>query len=185
MQKQVATHERADARFAVSPLCLCSLRHPNIRRARIPRVRAGCCDTLTGMEEAAFEMPLSVPSGLRLELSRARLLPGREQVADEWMEMLHRHHGEIVTNLDGERMAIEATFRHSDSDGTQWIYHFSLFGETGSGLDTSNPISAEHDAYARRCKEPGWEELRPVLLLAPPPVMRVIEQWGKDGTVEE
>jgi hypothetical protein len=33
----------------------------------------------------------------------------------------------------------------------------------------------------RRCKEPGWEELRPVLLLAPRPILPLLEAWGHDG----
>ena len=52
------------------------------------------------------------------------------------------------------------------------------------GLDLSNPVDAEHDAYARRCKEPGWEELRPVLLLTPRPIRPVLEAWARDGRVE-
>lgn len=80
-------------------------------------------------------------------------------------------------------MAFEATFRHTDSDGAEWIYHFSLFGEDSAGLDLSNPVDQEHQAYERRCKERGWEGLRRVLMLAPRPVRPVLEAWGTEGDV--
>lgn len=94
------------------------------------------------------------------------------------MEMLHECYEECLDTLSAERMAFEATFRHTDSDGTEWIYHFSLYGEDSAGLDLSNPVDQEHLAYAKRCKEPGWDELRPVLMLAFRPVL---EAWGREG----
>jgi pimeloyl-ACP methyl ester carboxylesterase len=126
-------------------------------------------------------MPASVPAGMRLELSRARLLPGAQAETERWMGMLHERYEECLDTLSAERMAFEATFRHTDADGTEWIYHLQLSGDEGGGLDLSNPVDAEHQAYAMRCKEPGWEELRPVLLLAPRPVRQVMQIWARDG----
>ena len=40
-------------------------------------------------------------------------------------------------------------------------------------------FEAEHQAYAMRCKEPGWEELRPVLLLAPRQVLAALQTWAR------
>lgn len=131
--------------------------------------------------DVPFAMPSSVPPGMRLELSRSRLLPGAQLETERWMEMLHERYEECLDALSAERMAFEATFRHTDSDGTEWIYHLSLYGEDSAGLDLSNPVDQEHLAYAKRCKEPGWEELRPVLMLTPRPVRPVFEAWGKDG----
>ena len=78
-----------------------------------------------------------------------------------------------------------ATFRHTDAGGTEWLYHLSLYGEGTSGLDLSNPVDREHYEYALRCKEPGWEELRPVLMLAPRPILPLLEAWGRDGEVTD
>jgi hypothetical protein len=128
-----------------------------------------------------FPMPPSVPPGMRLELSRARLLPGAEAETERWMGMLHERYDECVETLAGERMAFEATFRHADADGVQWLYHLSLYGEGGGVMDGSRAVDREHIAYARRCKEPGWEELRPVLFLAPEPVRAAMERWARDG----
>jgi len=131
--------------------------------------------------ESPFPMPLSVPPGMRLELSRSRLLPGAQEETERWMDMLHERYEECLDTLSAERMAFEATFRHTDSDGTEWIYHLSLHGDSGGGLDLSNPVDQEHLAYAKRCKEPGWEELRPVLMLVPRPIRPALEAWGRDG----
>jgi hypothetical protein len=35
-----------------------------------------------------------------------------------------------------------------------------------------------------RCKEPGWEELRPVLLLAPRPIRAAMQTWASDGGLQ-
>ena len=34
-----------------------------------------------------------------------------------------------------------------------------------------------------RCKEKGWVELWPVLLLVPRPIRPVMEAWARDGEV--
>ncbi|MGY1806257.1 DUF6176 family protein [Blastococcus sp. SYSU D00669] len=128
-----------------------------------------------------FAMPPSVPPGMRLELSRARLLPGAQEETERWMGMLHDRYEECLDTLAGERMVFEATFRRTDPDGTEWIYHVQLYGEDGGVLDLANPVDAEHQAYAVRCKEKGWEELRPVLMLAPRPLLPAMEKWARDG----
>lgn len=144
------------------------------------------------MQGDAFErhsvvlpMPPSVPDGMRLELNRARLLPGAEEETQRWMDMLHDRYSECIATLDAERMAFEATFRHTDSDGTEWLYHLSFYGEGGAGLDVSNAVDEAHQEYAYRCKEPGWEELHPVLMLAPEPVRAAMEAWGRTGSDAE
>lgn len=59
--------------------------------------------TMGLVSEHVWPMPASVPPGLRLELSRARVLPGREHVVDEWMAMLHERDAEIQANVAAER----------------------------------------------------------------------------------
>ena len=36
-----------------------------------------------------------------------------------------------------------------------------------------------------RSKEPGWEELRPVLMLAPRPMLPLLEAWARDGRLPD
>lgn len=96
--------------------------------------------------------------------------------------MLHQRYDECLDTLGDERMAFEAAFRHTDSDGTEWIYYLNFFGESSAGLNVNNAVDKAHYDYAVQCKEPGWEELRPVLLLAPRPIGAMMQQWAKDGT---
>lgn len=131
---------------------------------------------------AGAPMPASVPDGMRLELSRARVLPGKADALGEWMQMLHDRYTECQETLPAERAAFEATFRHTEADGSTWICHLALVGEDGSGLDTSNPVDAAHEAWARQVKERGWEELTPMFLLAPEHILHALTTFGRTGT---
>ena len=130
-----------------------------------------------------FPMPPTVPPGLRLELSRSRVVDGHEDELQEWMTMLTDRYDEAVAALPAERAVFEATFRHREADGSLWIYHLTLTGEDGGGLDESNPIDAAHAAYSRRVKEPGWEEIEPMFMLAPDHLRDAMRQWGETGAV--
>lgn len=131
-----------------------------------------------------FPMPATVPPGLRLELSRAPVSEGYEDELGEWMAMLTDRYDECLETLSAERAVFEATFKHRESDGSVWIYHLALVGEGGSGLDESHPVDADHAAYSRRVKEPGWEELEPLFMLAPEHLRRAMEHWGSSGRAE-
>lgn len=135
-------------------------------------------------KQQPFPMPATVPAGLSLELSRARLLSGKEAEHDEWMQMLTARYDECLATLPAERAAFEATFRHTEADGSVWVYHLSVIGVDGGGLDTSNPVDAEHEAYARRVKERGWENLKPVFMLGPQHIVDAMAQWGRTGSDE-
>jgi len=128
-------------------------------------------------------MPPTVPVGARLELSRSRIVPGQASSFDDWMRMLTTRYDEATLPLSAERVAFEATFQHTDAAGTAWIYHLTLAGENGSGLDESNPVDADHAAFSRRVKEPGWEELTPRFMLTPAPVRDVMQEWARTGAV--
>ena len=128
-------------------------------------------------------MPSSVPEGLRLELSRAPIVPGKEAEFDEWMQMLNDRYDENLPALPAERAVFEASFQHTDSDGSTWIYHLSLIGEEGGALDETLAIGADHAAYSRRVKQPGWEELIPKFMLTPAPIRDMMTQWGRTGTI--
>lgn len=129
------------------------------------------------MTEKSLNMPRSLPSGMRLELSRAKLLPNTENKFSEWMDFLHENYSEIQAGLGEERAIFESTFVRNDKDGTRWIYHLSLMGETSKGLNTEIPLSAKHSEFARQCKERGWEELQPTLFLAPKEVIQSMSGW--------
>ncbi|MBO0895287.1 MULTISPECIES: DUF6176 family protein [Arthrobacter] len=127
-------------------------------------------------------MPASVPSGLQLQLSRSRIVEGMEEEFDQWMTMLNSRYDECVETLPAERAVFEASFRHEEADGSTWIYHLSLMGEDGSGLDESNPVDAAHADYNQRVKERGWEELIPKFMLTPAHLRDAMVHWGRTGT---
>lgn len=133
---------------------------------------------------AGHAMPATVPPGLRLELSRSRVVDGKEDELEEWMSMLTQRYDECVETLPAERAVFEATFKHREADGSLWIYHLALMGEDGGGLDESNPVDAAHAAYSRRVKEPGWEELEPMFMLTPAHLRDAMQRWGGSGRVE-
>lgn len=127
-------------------------------------------------------MPSSVPAGMRLELSRARIVAGREAEFDEWMGMLNARPSELQEGLSAERAVFEATFRSTEADGSTWIYHLALMGEDAADLDESIPVDADHAAYSRSTKEPGWEELEPRFMLTPTPLLELMKQWAATGS---
>lgn len=126
-------------------------------------------------------MPPSVPSGMRLELSRSKVIAGQEEKFDEWMNMLNARPLEVQEGLSAERAVFEATFRNVEADGSTWIYHLTLRGEASGQLDESIPVDGDHAAYSRSVKEPGWEELEPRFMLAPTPLLEMMERWAQNG----
>ena len=123
------------------------------------------------------ERPSTIPEGLHVELSRCKVLPGQSAEADRWMRMLDERSDECVATLDKERMAIEIIFRLKE-DGEDYLFWMSVFGAGGAGLDLSNPIDRDHDAMARRVKEPGWVEAEPQVLLLPEPIRDAVLAWA-------
>ena len=131
-----------------------------------------------------WPMPRSVPPGMRMELSRARLLDSRESLFDDWMAMLHERYDECLATLGRELMALEATFLNQEADGSWWMYHFQLMGNGSPGLVPDNPLDRAHLEYGKKTKHPGWEELQPRFFLCPPAVRAAVEDAGAAGAVE-
>ncbi|MGH6654271.1 MAG: DUF6176 family protein [Actinocrinis sp.] len=123
------------------------------------------------------ERPSSIPSGLVVELSRGKVLPGASAEADSWMRMLNDRLDECVATLDRERMAIEIAFRLREN-GEDHLYWLTVRGEHGAGLDMDIPIDRDAVARAKRTKEPGWVEAEPQVLMLPDPVREAVLAWA-------
>ena len=122
--------------------------------------------------------PHSIPDGLVVELSRARVLPGASGEADRWMAMLDERVDECVATLDRERMGVEVVFRLRE-EGHDYLYWVTIRGETGASLESSeHQIDLDHEAFARRVKEPGWVEAEPQVLMLPAPVREAVLAWA-------
>src|SRR3954451_11565257 len=114
--------------------------------------------------------PRSIPEGLVVELSRAKVLPGASAEADHWMRMLDDRVEECVATLDRERMAVEIVFRLQE-DGRDYLYWVATLAESVEPLETAeHQIDTVHDALVRRTKKPGWVEAEPQVLMLPAPV---------------
>ncbi|SLM89156.1 hypothetical protein FM105_01205 [Brevibacterium yomogidense] len=100
------------------------------------------------------------------------------------MSMLTNRYDECLEALSPERAVFEATFRHTESDGSTWIYHLALMGVDGGGLDESHSLDASHASYSRRVKEPGWEELEPMFMLTPTHLGEAMQRWGEIGAAD-
>ena len=119
----------------------------------------------------------SIPAGLKVELSRAKVMPGASAEADKWMAMLDDRIDECVATLDRERMAIEIVFRLREGEN-DYLYWVQVRGEHGAELDLSLPIDRDHDAQARKVKEPGWVEAEAQVLMLPDPVRKAVLDWA-------
>ncbi len=122
--------------------------------------------------------PASIPEGLVVELSRAKVLRGAGPEADRWMRMLDDRADECVATLDRERMAVEIVFRLKE-DGEDYLFWVAIRGAGGASMDSSDhAVDRDHIAQARRTKEPGWVEAEPQVLLLPDPVRRAVLDWA-------
>ncbi len=130
-------------------------------------------------------MPRSIPDGLIVELSRAKVLPGASEEADRWMQMLDDRVEECVATLDRERMAIEIVFRLKEG-GEDYLFWVAVRGEGGSDMQSSqHAIDLDHQAQARRAKEPGWVEAEPQVLMLPEPIREAVMAWALRGADAE
>lgn len=121
--------------------------------------------------------PQSIPDGLIVELSRAKVKPGASGEADRWMRMLDDRVDECVATLDRERMAIEIVFRLREGED-DFLFWVAVRGRGGAGLDLDIPIDRDHVEQGRRTKEPGWVEAEPQVLMLPEPVRDAIMAWA-------
>lgn len=122
--------------------------------------------------------PRSIPEGLVVELSRAKVLPGASAEADRWMTMLDDRVDECVATLDRERMAVEIVFRLEEA-GEDYLFWVTIRGEGGAELESSeHQIDLDHQTQARRTKEPGWVEAEPQVLMLPEPVREAVLAWA-------
>ncbi|WP_328317943.1 DUF6176 family protein [Streptomyces sp. NBC_00388] len=123
------------------------------------------------------DRPASIPEGLVVELSRAKVRPDGGPEADRWMQMLNNRLDECVATLDRERMAIEIVFRLRE-EGEEYLYWVTVKGENGAGADPGLPIDRDHIEQAKRTKEPGWVEAEPQVLMLPAPVREAVLAWS-------
>lgn len=96
---------------------------------------------------------------MNIELSRFRVLKGKEARADEWLNVLQQRMAEVKATLDREDMKIEIIFKESTLDET-FLYWFSIRGDSiVSLIDSPHEIDKVHLAYWKECIDPSYKEV--------------------------
>lgn len=61
---------------------------------------------------------------MNIELSRFRVIKGKSEVVDKWMNFLNENMEEVLLTLGGERMYVETIFREKCYDGFYFIANY-------------------------------------------------------------
>lgn len=127
-------------------------------------------------------MPATVPAGMRLELSRAKIVPGQEREAEAWMRTLNDRHDEGRETLGRERVPLQAAFFNREADDTLWLYYLSLSPVDAPVFDAeASEIDRLHAEYGGKVKKRGWEELQPMFFLVPEHIEEHLIRFGETG----
>src|SRR5690242_10102789 len=88
---------------------------------------------------------------MRVDLSRFRVQQGKSARVDEWLKMLNEKMDQCVQTLEREQMKLEVIFREL-IDGEEYLYWFSVQGESGEPLQTS-PFEVDrlHREFHEEC----------------------------------
>ena len=133
---------------------------------------------------------------MKIELERFRIKPGMSQRADEWMKMLNNRLPECLATFPREKMALELIFRDT-IDGSDYLYWFSIQGEGGESVHTSeHDLDIEHIKFSRECIDTEYgvtdeqgqhqvgHDLALQVFMAPDQVLAALRQTaGENGTM--
>ena len=88
---------------------------------------------------------------MKIELSRFKIKKGKEDLADEWMEILNDRIDETVETMGREKIFIEAIFEEK-INGEKYFSWFSIQNKNGEMCDTSeHEIDKVHIKYWKEC----------------------------------
>jgi hypothetical protein len=112
------------------------------------------------------------------ELMTFAVRKGKEERAEEWMQMLQARRLECIATLDREHMHYECVFR-SWRDGRLRLSWFEVRGDKGAHV-RSSPCEVDelHLAFWHECIDPEVlpEKFEPLLSLVPAAVQHVIDE---------
>lgn len=96
---------------------------------------------------------------MNIELSRFRVLPGRMDAVDEWMQFLTENIDAVIRTLEGERMFVESIFSEHH-DGADYLYWYSIQGEGGIDVRESDHwVDKKHIEFWQRCIDSSYEHV--------------------------
>jgi hypothetical protein len=110
---------------------------------------------------------------------------GKEQRAEEWMQLLRARQAECVATLDREKMHFESIFR-STRNGRLCLAWFSVQSDSGARVESSmHAIDQLHMAFWEECIDRAVEpeKFQHVVSFLPPEVEQVVSKrdaWLSD-----
>ena len=119
---------------------------------------------------------------MRVELTRFRVLPGKSERVDEWLEMLNERMTETLATLAREKMHVEVVFRERIGD-EEFLSWFSIQGE-GEKIETSpHEVDRLHLEYWRECIDEtyGARDAVPQVVMVSHKVAEALE-WADPKT---
>jgi hypothetical protein len=116
---------------------------------------------------------------MRVEMSRFRVVAGKAERVDAWLQMLNERMPETLATLDREAMKFEVIFREriGADDYLTWV---SVQDETGAGVRTSpHEIDQLHMAFWDECIDDayGRHDAQPQVIMVPPLVATAMD-WA-------
>lgn len=94
----------------------------------------------------------------KTELSRYRVLAGKEELVKEWMTFLHDHLSEVLLTLAQEKMYVEAIFQE-ELAGVTYLYWFSVQGEGAVEVaDSDFAVDKQYLMYWEACIDSEYGE---------------------------
>lgn len=92
---------------------------------------------------------------MKIELTRFKVIVGKEVKAREWMSVLNTRIDEATETLTREEMYVEAIFEDSIDD-EMYLTWFTMQGEAGEHVSTStHEIDKLHLQYWKECIDPS------------------------------
>jgi len=119
---------------------------------------------------------------MNVELTKFRILPGKAERVNRWMEELNKRREEAVDTMEREQMQIEIIFRE-EAGGEQFLYWFSIQGETGASVETSpHDLDRVHMAFWDECIDKGYpgRDARPQVVLVRRHIAKTLG-WQRAG----
>lgn len=111
---------------------------------------------------------------MKTELTRFRVLPGKTEAVDEWLNFLNSNMPAVLETLEGEKMYVETIFCET-LDGVEYLYWYSIQGEGGVEVQNStHEIDKVHLKYWKQCIDPAFtpQELTARVVMIPERVQR-------------
>jgi hypothetical protein len=106
---------------------------------------------------------------VRIELTRFRVREGAKAKVDEWMAFLNANQDAVRETLEPEEMYVETIFSET-VDGVDYLYWYSIQGESGRTVeDSEHWLDEHHISYWRECIDDSYpgEDLSPRVHMLP------------------